>query len=160
MTWVSSNQITSIVNAAGREIKIAPVPRMTKGGTYGMSIQSSQQLCISKNSAHKEEAAKFVNFFVNNIEANQILNGERGVPIMSKVRDAVMAQADEKAEMIYDFVDRVGNFPKENCNVISPDPKTEIEDHYKLLIEKVQYGDTTPEEAAKQLVEFAESKFK
>lgn len=36
MTWVASNQINSIVNAAGREIKVAPVPRMEKDGAYGM----------------------------------------------------------------------------------------------------------------------------
>ena len=158
-TWVSSNQIASIVNAAGREIKIAPVPRITKDGSYGMGVQSSQQLCMAKSSKNKEEAAKFINYFVNDIEANKVLNGERGVPIMSKVRDVVMEQADDSSKMIYDFVDKIGNFPKEDCNVISPDPKTEIEDQYKLLIEKVQYGDVTPEEAAEQLVEFAESKF-
>ena len=159
MTWVSSNQIASIVNAAGREIKIAPVPRITKDGSYGMGVQSSQQLCMAKSSKNKEEAAKFINYFVNDIEANKVLNGERGVPIMSKVRDVVMEQADDSSKMIYDFVDKIGNFPKEDCNVISPDPKTEIEDQYKLLVEKVQYGDVTPEDAAKQLVEFAESKF-
>lgn len=159
MTWVSSNQIASIVNAAGREIKIAPVPRITKEGAYGMNVQSSQQLCMSKGSKNKEEAAKFINYFVNDIEANKVLNGERGVPIMSKVREVVMEQADESSKMIYDFVDKIGNFPKEACNVISPDPKTEIEDQYKLLIEKVQYGDTTPAEAAAQLIEFAESRF-
>ena len=159
MTWVSSNQIASIVNAAGREIKIAPVPRITKDGSYGMGVQSSQQLCMAKSSKNKEEAAKFINYFVNDIEANKVLNGERGVPIMSKVRDVVMEQADDSSKMIYDFVDKIGNFPKEDCNVISPDPKTEIEDQYKLLIEKVQYGDVTPEDAARQLVEFAESKF-
>ena len=159
MTWVSSNQIASSVNAAGREIKIAPVPRITKDGSYGMGVQSSQQLCMAKSSKNKEEAAKFINYFVNDIEANKVLNGERGVPIMSKVRDVVMEQADDSSKMIYDFVDKIGNFPKEDCNVISPDPKTEIEDQYKLLIEKVQYGDVTPEDAARQLVEFAESKF-
>lgn len=159
MTWVSSNQIASIVKAAGREIGIAPVPRITKDGSYGMGVQSSQQLCIANNSKYQDEAARFINYFVNDIEANKVLNGERGVPIMSKVRSEVMSQADESGKMIYDFVDKIGNFPKENCNVISPDPKTEIEDQYKLLIEKVQYGDLTPIEAAAQLVEFAQSKF-
>lgn len=159
MTWVSSNQIASIANAAGREIKIAPVPRITEDGPYGMGIQSSQQLCISKNSKAREEAAKFIDFFVNDIEANKILNGERGVPIMADVREAVMAQADESGKLIYEFVDRVGNFPSEDYNVISPDPKAEIEDQYKLFVEQVQYGDLTPEEAAKQLIEFAKSKF-
>lgn len=159
MTWVASNQINSIVNAAGREIKVAPTPRIEEDGAYGMIVQSSQMLCVSQNSEYKEEAAKFINYFVNDIEANKVLNGERGVPIMSAVRDAVKEQADEASRMIYDFVDKIGNFPAENCNVISPEPKTEIEDQDKLLIEKVQYGELTPEEAAKDLIEFAQSKF-
>lgn len=159
MTWVSSNQISSIAKAAGREIKIAPVPRITKDGPYGMGIQSSQQLCISKNSKQKDEAAKFINYFVNDLDANKILNGERGVPIMTKVRESIMEQADNSNRMIYDYVDKIGNFPKEENNVISPDVKAEIEDQYKLLVEKVQYGDLTPEEAANQLIDFAKSKF-
>lgn len=160
MTWVASNQINSIINAAGREIKIAPVPRITKDGAYGMIVQSSQMLSISKNSKQKEEAAKFLNYFVNDLEANKVLNGERGVPIMTKVRDEVKAQADDANKVIYDFVDKIGNFPLEDSNVISPEPKTEIEDQDKLLVEKVQYGELTPEEAAQKLVEFAQSKFK
>ncbi len=78
---------------------------------------------------------------------------------MSKVREAVVSQADDSGKIIYDFVDKIGNFPKEDSNVISPDPKAEIEDQYKLLIEKVQYGDVTPEDAAKQLLDFSKSKF-
>lgn len=160
MTWVASNQLKSIAKAAGREIKLAMVPKLSKDGAYGMSVQSSQQLCVSKNSANKEAAAAFISYFVNDIEANKILNGERGVPIMSKVREAVLAQADDSAKLVYDYVDLIGNLPKEATNVISPDPKTEIEDMDKLLIEKVQYGEVTPQDAAKQLLEFAESKFK
>lgn len=160
MTWVASNQVNSIINAAGREIKIAPVPRITQDGAYGMIVQSSQMLSISKSSKNKEEAAKFTNYFVNDIEANKVLNGERGVPIMTKVRDEVKAQADDANKVIYDFVDKIGNFPVEDSNVISPEPKTEIEDQDKLLVEKVQYGELTPDEAALKFIEFSQSKFK
>ena len=159
MTWISSNQLAALASASGREIKIAPVPRIQEDGPYGMGIQSSQQLCMSKNSENKEAAAEFINYFVNDLEANRILNGERGVPIMASVRNAVKEQADDTNKLIYDFVDRIGNFPQEDFNVISPEPKTEIEDYDKLLIEKVQYGDMTPQEAAQELINFAQSKF-
>lgn len=66
---------------------------------------------------------------------------------------------DDANKVIYDFVDKIGKFPLEDSNVISPEPKTEIEDQDKLLVEKVQYGELTPEEAAQKLVEFAQSKF-
>lgn len=159
MTYVASNQLIAIVNAAGRELRIAPIPRQRADGPYGMIVQSSQMLSLSKNSKHKEEAAKFIDYFVNSIEANQVLNGERGVPIMTKVRDAVKAQADESGRMMFDFVDQIGNYPPENSNVISPEPKTEIEDQYKLLVERVQLGEITPEDAAREFMDFAESKF-
>ena len=78
---------------------------------------------------------------------------------MNKVRDSVMEQATDSDKLIYDFVDKIGKFPKEECNVISPDQKDEIEDQDKLLIEKVQYGELSAEKAAKELVDFSQSKF-
>lgn len=159
MTWVASNQIASIVNACGRDIKIAMVPKIEEDGPYGMIVQSSQQFSVSSHSKHKEEAIAFLDYFVNNIDANLVLNGERGVPIMSKVRDAVVENASDVDMMIYDFVEKIGSLPLEACNVISPEPKTEIEDYYDLLVERVQYGVITPEDAATELLAFAESKF-
>lgn len=159
MTWVASNQLNALSTAAGREIKIAPIPRITADGPHGMRVQSSQMLSVSQDSAYPEEAAKFIDYFVNNEEANKVLNGERGVPIMSNVRDAVEAQADTASQEIYNFIDKVGNFPDEGYNAISPAPKAEIEEHYKLLIDKVIYDELTPEEAANDFYEFSNSKF-
>lgn len=160
MTWVASNQLKSLINAAGREIKIAPAPRKLADGPSGSVIQSSQMLCVSKDSKVPEEAAKFINFFVNSVEANEILQGERGIPIMDNVRMALQVNADETTNIMYNFVDLIGSFETGEVNVISPESKTIIEDQYKLLVEQVIYGDKTPEEAAQEIYDFASKQFK
>lgn len=161
MTWVASNQLKSLIKAADRELKIAPAPRKTADGPSGSVIQSSQMLCISKDSKTPEEAAKFLNFFINSVEANEILQGERGIPIMDTVRMALQLNADETTNAMYNFIDLIGSYKTgEEVNVISPECKTIIEDQYKLLVEQVIYGDKTPEEAAKEIYDFASKQFK
>ncbi|MDF2803691.1 MAG: extracellular solute-binding protein family 1 [Anaerocolumna sp.] len=159
MTWVASNQMPTLAAAAGREIKLAPIPRKTADGPSGATIQSSQMLCVSTSSSVPEEAAKFINFFENDEEANKILNGERGVSIMSNIREMLLAQADEATTAMYNFVDLIGTFETGEINVVSPAEKTEIEDQYKLFMEKVIYGEATPEEAAQGIYDFAQKKF-
>jgi hypothetical protein len=106
-----------------------------------------------------EEAAKFINFFLNDEEANKILNGERGVSIMSNVRDLLLAEADAAKTAMYDYIDVIGSFETGEVNVLSPDQKVEIEDYYKLMMDQVLYGEKTPAEAAQAVFDFATEKF-
>lgn len=160
MTWVASNQMPTIAKAANREIKLAVAPRKKADGPSGMTIQSSQMLCVSADSKNPTEAAAFISYFQNDEEANTFLNGERGVPIMANVRNKLIASADASRKIMYDYVDKVGSFKTgDKVNVISPKEKTEIEDQYKLLMDKVVFGDITPEAAAKEFYDFSVAKF-
>ena len=91
MAWVYSNQFVALSEAAGRPLKLISLPRRTSDGPLSQTIMSSQMFCLAKNSKQKEAAAQFLNFFANSIEANEILQGERGVPIMRHVREALAA---------------------------------------------------------------------
>ena len=158
MTWVASNQMPTLATAAGREIKLATVPRKTADGPSGAAIQSSQMMSISADSKTPEEAAKFINYFANDLDANKILNGERGVPIMGKVRTELQSGADANKQTMYNFVDLVGTFKTGVINVISPAATPEIKDQYKLLLEQVIYGEKTAEAAAKEIYDFSAGK--
>ncbi len=158
MSWVASNQLTAMAKAAGREIKIAPVPRKTQDGPSGAAVQSSQMLCISKDSKAPEEAAKFINYFVNDLEANKILNGERGVPINTTIRESFSKDATGVQKEMYDFLSLIGSFKTGEINLISPPETDEIRDQYCLLLEQVIYGEKTPEEASKEIYDFAAAK--
>lgn len=159
MTWVASNQMPTLAEAAGREIKMTTVPRKKADGPSGAAIQSSQMFCLSNDSEAPEEAAKFMSFFVNDVEANKILNGERGVSIVSTVREELEKDSNAAKNEMYNYVSLVGGFETGEVNVISPSEQAEIEDQYDLLMAQVIFGEKTPEEAAAEMYDFSTKKF-
>ncbi len=159
MTWVASNQFIALADAAGRELKLAPLPRKTADGSSGQALQSSQMFCVSQDSKNPEEAAKFLSFFWTDEEANKILAGERGISIHSNVIEAQKATMTPQQAYVNDFVNLIGSFEVGEINVISPPQQQEIKDYHDLTIQKVIYGEMTADEAAKDFFEFAKSKF-
>jgi multiple sugar transport system substrate-binding protein len=114
--------------------------------------------CVSKDSPNPEEAAKFLNFFWTNEEANKVLANERGNTIFSNVGAALASSQTPQQVMVGDFIKLIGSFKTGIISVISPASDAEIQDQYKLLIEKVIYGEKTAAEAANEIFEFAGSK--
>ncbi|MDE1548821.1 extracellular solute-binding protein [Jeotgalibaca caeni] len=155
MTWVATNQFPTLASAAGKELKLTTLPRKDKDDPYGLTLNSSQMLSIPTSSEHQEEAAKFINFFVNDEEANQILNGERGVPIMSNIREMLEENASPELLEVFSYVDYVGEQHNEELNNIENPHTAEIRDQYELLLDQVIYDEITPEEAAQQIYDFA-----
>ncbi len=116
MMMISSNQFQALSNVAaenGISLKLTTLPRVYADGQSGMVVRSSQEMSIYSGSEKKDIAANFINFFINSIEANKILNCERGVSINSDVLDALKADpelSDEVTAEIYTLIDLVGSF--------------------------------------------------
>ncbi|MDD4113743.1 MAG: extracellular solute-binding protein, partial [Herbinix sp.] len=159
MTWVASNQFIALSEAAGKELKLVPIPRRTKDGPAGASIQSSQMFSISQDSKNPVEAAKFLSFFWSNDEANKILANERGMSIFTNVIKALEPDLTPEQIKVNEFVNLIGSYEVGEVNPISPEPSQEIQDYYKLIIEKVIYGEMTADQAAKDYYDFAKAKF-
>jgi len=161
MTWVASNQFVSLSTAAGRELKLINPPRKTKDGPAGVTIQSSQMLCVSQDSKYPAEAAKFIEFFQSNIDANKILLAERGIPTFTAVREALASELTDLEKEVYAYVDVVGSFDTGGATVNPSTPACtdEIKAQYLYYLDKVIYGEMTASEAAKALYDFAQSKF-
>lgn len=152
--WYNSNQLVALTSAAGRELCIAPCPKLTADGLSGMSLRSSQAFSVSKSSENKEEAAKFINFFVNDIDANAILNGERGVPISSAVRESLSANMDDVNQKVFAYIDEVGQIASQK-QPLEPAGQIEIEDATDRIAEELAFGLLTPGEAAAKFREEA-----
>ncbi|MDL2302470.1 extracellular solute-binding protein [Lachnospiraceae bacterium OttesenSCG-928-D06] len=163
MTWVAVNQfptIYDICQEAGRTLALAPLPRITNDGPSGAAIQSSQMLCISQDSEQKDAAAEFISWFQNSTECNDVLRGERGIPVNGNVRDSLKESATEGQKIMYDFVDLIGTFETpEKVNVLSPDGQDEVVDKYRNYIQQVVYGEITAAQAAEKTYEDAKSIF-
>ncbi len=164
MTWVAVNQFPTIYDVCaeqGRTLALAPIPRVSKDGNAGAVIQSSQMLCVSQDSAHKEAAAAFISWFENDIDCNNILQAERGIPSNEKVREALSASATPGQQIMYDFVDKVSQMPTpKEYNVLSPDGQDQVQDNYLNYIQQVASGQITASEAAEKTYADAKAIFR
>lgn len=157
MAYHGSNQIVAIWSAAGaeRNFVMYPLPRPA-GGQSQDYIRPSMFFSISSQSDHPDEAAAFVNWFVNAIAANEILAAERGVPISSTVREALLPSLDRaQAEMFKVLTIIEGDsspirppIPRVHANIVNNVFVPEF-------VEPVMYGLLSPEEAAPYLREEA-----
>ena len=106
---------------------------------------------ISESSTNKEEAAKFLDWFTNSVDANKILLGERGVPINSKVAESIKSEVDSNVALIFDYINSVSEIA---TPIDDPDPKGkgEIEALGKSIVEGVRYGDMSADDAAASFI--------
>lgn len=149
-TILFSNQLAAITTAAGREIGIASVP--ADNITALQYVKPSQFFSVSANSSNKEEAVKFLDWFVNDNEPNEVLLGERGVPANTEVAEHIAPMMSESDQEGIAFVNEVSA----NCSDIdAPPPKgmSEIDSLTNELVEVVCYGTVTPEDAAAQFLQ-------
>ena len=84
-----SNQFEERTEKSGMQMGLLPLPGMEKVG--GMEIRPGIHVCMSALSEHKEAAAKLIDFLINDLDANRILNAERGMPASRVVREELFA---------------------------------------------------------------------
>ena len=149
-----SNQFVGLEQTSGLEFKMIPMPGPNVAD--GLFLKPSMFWSVSENSAVKEEAAKFIDFFINDVEANKLILGERGVPVSSEVKEALLDEVSESQAKVFEYIAWV----EENSTPMgAPDPAQagEIIDLLTNLSEQVSYGQTTPEDASTHFRQQAES---
>lgn len=140
-----SNAAAAVANATDDVIKVAPVygPDADKG----LYIKPSMFASISANTKYAAESAMLIDYITNNVDANKVMMGERGVPISSKIREALTPDLDETGKAIFDLLD----YAQEHSSPINkPDPEGagQVVELLQNLEEKVLYEQITPAEAA------------
>ena len=117
-------------------------------------------LCVSQDSEHKEAAAAFISWFENDIDCNNILQAERGIPANEKVRAELSGAATPGQQIMYNYVDKVSQMPTPaEYNVLSPDGQDQVQDNYLNYIQQVVSGEITAEEAAEKTYADAQAIF-
>ncbi|GIK75266.1 MAG: ABC transporter substrate-binding protein [Chloroflexota bacterium] len=149
MTFLWSNQIVALANAAGegRNFILLPMPR-PEGGASANYLKPSMFFSITSQARHPKEAAMFIDFFTNNIEANETLMAERGVPISSEVRTALEPMLDVSQKQMFDYIASIESS-------VSPIPPPDVAGHadvinnvyWPLAIDPFLFGQISVEEA-------------
>lgn len=159
MRYQWSNQVVSIFSAAGedRHFRLWPLPR-PEGGASANYLKPSMFLSIPSQCENPEEAAAFLDFFTNSLEANEVLFAERGVPISTAVQDHLRPMLDTVGAETFAFIATVAedaspNPPPEpqgwsdiSANVYGPE-----------FAEPIRYGLLTPEDGVVILREQADA---
>lgn len=140
-----SNQFIALSTAAKRTLDLQPLPG--PNAKQGYFLKPSMYFSVTKNSKVKEEAVKFINYFINDIEANKIIKGERGVPVSSKVKEALKPLLTPEENKVFDFVAWA---EKNSSPMDPPNPigSIEVEKLLKDTSEQIMYKKISVEDAA------------
>ncbi|TVY10349.1 ABC transporter substrate-binding protein [Paenibacillus cremeus] len=144
----TSNLITAYSTYAKRPLQLIPFPGYS-GGQEGNYLKPSQFFSVASSSKYKDAAVKFIDFFTNDLNANDILLAERGVPISSKVREHIMPKLDQATQQQFTYIEYV---QKHSRPIDPPSPKgaSNVSDLFTRVQDSVLYGQVSPADAAKQ----------
>lgn len=127
-------------------------PRVSLDTPGGYYRRPSMFISISNTSPRKADAARFIDFFVNDIEANKILNAERGIPPSAAVREGIADTLDDAGRAAVAYVGGLGP-------LLSPPPPQspsgggEInESLLPMVSQEVAFGAQSPEGGAASFV--------
>ncbi|MFZ6026680.1 MAG: ABC transporter substrate-binding protein [Chloroflexota bacterium] len=154
--FAHTNQLVALWTAAGedRNLQMVPVPRAEGATQPANYFKPSMFFSISSQCNTPKEAAMFIDYFTNSVEANEVLKAERGVPISSVVADALKPSLSKAQIASFDFLASLEVSP-----IRPPDPAkhndilTNI--YGPLVIDPMLYGEITPAEAVALYMEEA-----
>ncbi len=146
---LNSNQAVAASNALGKDLGVTMYPHKDGESQPGTFIGPTMLLSMSKSTAHAEEAAKFMNFMLNDVEANKISMMEKGVPASAAVRDAVAPLLTPTGQAVADYVGDVAATVAPYDNIY-PVAHGEMVDLYNRLVQDMMFGNITIEAAAEQ----------
>ncbi|MBR1478630.1 MAG: extracellular solute-binding protein [Lachnospiraceae bacterium] len=137
-------------------LKLATPPMGSNASNKGLWLKPGMFFSIAETSKVKDEAAKFLNWFVTSTEVADIIGTDRGTPVSADIRERLVGSGSltaKQAEM-FDYVDAAalvsGDTP-------APDPEgiSEINSAFRDTAMSVFYGITSAEDAAEQFREKA-----
>jgi multiple sugar transport system substrate-binding protein len=158
-TWNNfhwSNQHQGHANAAGRTLEFILFPTVNgnNGPYFGTYLKPSMYISILSTATNAELAARFVNFILNDIEANRILLAERGSPVPNHIREDLSGLVDPGMKYIFDFITRITPYTGQ---IDPPDPAAagEVVHVMRPIIQQCLMGRLPIEAAMTQMIQDA-----
>jgi multiple sugar transport system substrate-binding protein len=150
VSFAHTNQIVGYQGLSETPLVMIPYPTGGEGSQPGQYLKPSMFFSAYAKTGVPAEAAKFVNYFINDPAATEVLGVERGVPESAKVRDELKNTLDELSKAQIDFIETLGDL----AGPLPPPPPGgagEIAFLLKRVNEEVGFG-TPPEQGAEALV--------
>ncbi|MDC3418558.1 ABC transporter substrate-binding protein [Aquibacillus salsiterrae] len=150
---IPANQITLYQNQFDEgEIQIVRIPTPV-GGDSGEFIEGAY-LSVTESSENPEEAAKFINFFVNTEKSLELFKVEQGAPGNTKMSEFIKPLLEAPQVRTVEFIENTVELAKPAP--YSPTGVTELEQVYKDNASAIAFGQMTVEEAVVDFMDQAE----
>ena len=153
MSFQATSALNPMINAgefSADHFTVMALPQMDNPVDKGCYAGSTNLMAINQNTKYPEEAAKFLDYFYNTVEAGAILGTDRGMPANNEVRETLVAEGII-TQMDIDALDIVlANASGIVDNGTSQD--TELEAITYSIVEAVAYGQLSPEDGAKSMI--------
>jgi multiple sugar transport system substrate-binding protein len=150
-----SNQHIGMENAAGRPLEYYMAPSVNAArAPFGTYLKPGQFISMTAGSESRDLAARYINFFVNDLDANRILLAERGIPIPSNVANYLSGLVTPDMKYVFDFISRITPF---TSPIDPPDaPATgEVRDVMRPILLQCLLGRLDPVTAVDQMIRAA-----
>ena len=153
-TWCSffySNQAVPMQAAAPEGVELALT-------TYGLDNQQASNYLreamswtVSTQSKNPDAAVALVNWLINDVDANNCIAADPGVPVSSIVANAMADSMTGIQARVFDYIT---NVVTPSCSPSNPPAgagSSEVISLINTLAEKIEYGEMSAAEAAEQI---------
>jgi len=152
--FIYAVQIPSLESLAPDTYELVSHPKEEQNGAW---LKPSMFWSASAKSKHLEEAKAFIDWFVNDVQANEVLMaGGRGAPSSTKVVEALDAHFTPIDKKANDLINLVAQDPAP-FNPGAPGWASFRDKDFKDIGEQIMFGELTPEKAWDLLVSKAKS---
>ncbi|APU14428.1 MULTISPECIES: ABC transporter substrate-binding protein [Actinoalloteichus] len=145
--------LTSYAQTLGDQISVAPFP--SDGDDLGQYAKPSMLASVFSGSNHPAEAARFIDFMVNDPDAGEILGTTRGMPANDEVRSAISGSLEGAELVAYEFEEAIAD---RLVAAPAPPPPGEgaIKRDFQRINDEIAFGRLSVQEAAEQFIAGAE----
>jgi multiple sugar transport system substrate-binding protein len=150
-TFSNSNQLVAFQALTKAKMTITNYPRIKPGSKGGHYRKPSMFFSVGGQSKAASDAAGYISFFVNNVDANKVLGVERGIPCSASVRDAIAPTLNPQDQIALHFVANLGDL----LGPLPPSPPSnagEVATHLLTKSQEVAFGQSSPEDAGPAFV--------
>jgi multiple sugar transport system substrate-binding protein len=144
ISW--SNQMTSY---SGAPLVMMKLPGESK--EPGAWLRSSMEYAISSKSAHPKEAALFINYLVNNMDAASKIKSDRGMPANTELKAGITPLLKDTQQKEAAYLDRIAEMKIDPPKPFPAGSSATMEVLNRFNTD-VLFGKISPSDAAKGMI--------
>lgn len=136
-------QVNAVAAASGEDWTLLRIPDSSKDSFFKPAMYWS----MSRTTEHPAEAATFLNFMLNDLEAAKISLTERGIPANTEVQEAIAPLLDPMNKKALEFTQTLES-EVGDADLLPPPGGGSLALILQKYIDQVNFDQSTPDEAA------------